>query len=77
MPGLTVDACSSKRLDLSRYDRTPVLTVREQMRIAAVAEGESLHLRLDDPLARFWNRSRLAFVLPKRISHSTPFCVIL
>lgn len=52
MPELAVDTLPSGRLDLSRYDRTPRFTPRERLRIAAVAEGESLHLRLDDPLAR-------------------------
>jgi hypothetical protein len=41
------------RLDLSRYDKSPVLGRRERKRVAAVAlYGESLHLRLDDPLRR-------------------------
>jgi hypothetical protein len=41
------------RLDLSCYDKSLVLAARERKRIAAVAlYGESLHLRLDDPLRR-------------------------
>ncbi len=41
-----------RRLDLSRYDRITGFTERELLRIAAVVEGESIHVRLDDPLAR-------------------------
>src|SRR6187402_1130148 len=52
MPELALNTLPSKRLDLSRYDRTPEFTEKEQLRIAAVADGESVHLRLDDPLAR-------------------------
>ena len=52
MPELAVNTLPSRRLDLSRYDRTPGFTQKEQLRIAAVTEGESLHLRLHDPLAR-------------------------
>ncbi len=52
MPELAMNTLPSRRLDFSRYDRTPGFTEREQLRIAAVAEGESLHLRLDDRLAR-------------------------
>jgi integrase len=40
------------RLDLSRYDRSPMLNELERARIAAIGEGESLHLRRDDPLTR-------------------------
>lgn len=52
MPELQENACTSMRFDFSRFDRTSEFTAREQGRIAAVAAGESLHLRLDDPLAR-------------------------
>ena len=46
---------------MNHFDRTPEFTVRERERIAAVAAGESLHLRLGDPLARLLEPLRLAF----------------
>ena len=52
MPDLQVNACTSGRFDVSCFDRTPEFTTPERERIAAVAIGETLHLRLDDPLAR-------------------------
>lgn len=52
MTELAVDTGASCRLDLGQYDRTPVLTTGERQRIAAVLTGDTLHLRLDDPLAR-------------------------
>ena len=51
MPELQGNTCSV-RFDVSRFDQTPEFTVRERERVAAVAAGESLHLRLGDPLAR-------------------------
>jgi len=42
----------ASRFDLSGYDRSPALNSRERFRIAAIVAGESLHLRLDDPLTR-------------------------
>lgn len=42
------------RLDFSRYDRRTSLNHAERERVAGVAShGDSLHVRLDDPLARF------------------------
>ena len=38
--------------DLSPFDRSPTLSAVERRRIARVAGGESLHLRLNDPLCR-------------------------
>ena len=52
MPELHNPASSSVRFDVSRFDRTPEFNVRERERIAAVAAGGSLHVRLGDPLAR-------------------------
>ena len=52
MPDLHVNACTSGRFDVSCFDRTPEFTTPERERVAAVATGETLHLRLDDPLAR-------------------------
>ena len=65
MPELAVDTLPSRRLDLSGYDRTPGFTEREQLRIAAVAEGDSLHLRLDDPLARLLDPLKACLLLTK------------
>jgi hypothetical protein len=65
MPELAVDTWPSMRLDLSRYDRTPRFTEREQLRIAAVAEGESLHLRLEDPLVRLLDPLKACLLLTK------------
>jgi hypothetical protein len=65
MPKLAVDTFSSRRLDLSRYDKTPGFSQREQLRVAAVAEGESLHLRLDDPLARLLDPLKACLLLTK------------
>jgi len=43
------------RFNVTGFDRSPVLTNAELARIAAVEAGESLHLRLEDPLARLMN----------------------
>jgi hypothetical protein len=51
------------RFDVGPYDRSPVLTGLERARIAAVAAGESLHLRLDDPLTRLTNPLRACLCL--------------
>jgi hypothetical protein len=51
------------RFDVGPYDRSPVLTGIERARIAAVAAGESLHLRLDDPLTRLMNPLRACLCL--------------
>lgn len=55
MPELQGNTCSV-RFDVSRFDQTPEFTVRERERVAAVAAGESLHLRLVTRLPVSWNR---------------------
>jgi integrase len=52
MPELPDNAWLPARFDVSRFDRTPEFTAKERERIAAVVTGESLHLRLGDPLSR-------------------------
>jgi hypothetical protein len=52
MIGSSIDKCLPHQFDLGGYDTSPALTEMERARIAAVAAGESLHVRLCDPLGR-------------------------
>ena len=68
MLDLQVNACISGRFDVSCFDRTPEFTTPERERIAAVAVGETLHLRLDDPLARLLQPLKACL----RLTHAQP-----
>lgn len=65
MTGSSSHMCLSHQFDLGGYDRSSALTERERARIAAVAAGESLHVRLCDPLGRLMEPLKACFQFTK------------